>query len=469
MSDIVLCTINAKWIHPSLGLRLLKANLGAYEARTEIIEFALRQPLAEKTETLLRARPRILGVSVSIWNHRATAELLDALEARWGADAPRPRIVLGGPEASHLPEGAALFRHADWVIRGEGEAAFRRLVEDILTENEERRRDPPEFINAEPVPLPSIDPAYRLYTEEDLRRKLVYVEASRGCPFGCDFCLSSLDRQVREFPLDEFLAGMETLLRRGAWTIKFLDRTFNLNSGRACRIMEFFLNKIETNASPFCVHFEMIPSRFPPELRALVSRFPPGSLRLELGIQTLNPAVAALIGRPGDPGQELEVLNFLREAANAIVHADLIAGLPGEDSASFANGFDRLWQAASGAGTSLEIQLGILKRLPGTPLARHDQAYGMRYDPAPPYEVQETAALPAPELARIKNAARFWELIMNRGNFSAITAALFPVGQPVFRRFMALADSLLARFGRNWGIDRKDLQAALLVFQEAAD
>jgi hypothetical protein len=487
---ILLATINAKWIHPSLALRLLKANLGNLEATCEILEFALRQPPAEKAGPIAAARPRILGLSVSIWNHRATVELLRALRGgqapvpagttrrhaagRENLPAHRPVIVLGGPEVSHLDEDAEIFRYADFVIRGEGETAFRELCAAIL----EGRPSPGKFIQAPPVNLAVIDSGCRLYRDEDLARKLVYVEASRGCPFGCEFCLSSLDRTVREFPLEKFLADMESLVRRGARTFKFLDRSFNLNTERARRIMEFFLDKAAHRRAdtetgrPFCVHFEMVPGRFPAKLRSLLKRFPPETLRLEIGIQTFHQKTAALIGRASDPERELETLRFLREETGAIIHADLIAGLPGEGMASFGEGFDRLWQVLSagepaglpadaGRPGRAEIQLGILKRLPGAPIARHDGPCGMRYDPAPPYEVRKTAALSAGELDRIKNFARFWELIVNRGAFPDLAPALFPPGVPVWDRFMALSDRLLARFGRNWGIDRQELRTAL--------
>ncbi|MDR3122667.1 MAG: B12-binding domain-containing radical SAM protein [Treponema sp.] len=453
MPDIVLATINAKWIHPSLALRLLKANLLGMESRCEILEFALRQPLAEKTGPILNARPKIVGLSVSIWNHAATIELLRALDRLWDL---RPVIVLGGPEASFLGEDAELFRHADYVIRGEGEIAFRDLCKRLLTTDETPLPKPgPVFIDAAPVETSVIARGYRLYTAEDLGRKLSYVEASRGCPFGCEFCLSGAapDRRVREFPLDQFLEDMDALIARGARSFKFLDRTFNLDIGRAIRILEFFLERLRPG---LCAHFEMVPSRFPPELRDTLRRFPPGSLRLELGIQTLNPGVAALIGRPSDPEREMEILGFLRRETNAMIHADLIAGLPGEDLRSFARGFDRLWQVRPG-----EIQVGILKLLPGTALGRHAGPFGMRFNPNPPYEVLETAALPMADLDRLKNFARFWELIVNRGAFNALVDRLFPPEAPVFAPFMELSGRLLARFGRNWGLDRRDLREAL--------
>ncbi|MDR2135705.1 MAG: hypothetical protein LBO76_03725 [Treponema sp.] len=212
----------------------------------------------------------------------------------------------------------------------------------------------------------------------------------------------------------------------------------------------------------------------------MLRRFPPGSLRLEIGIQTLNPRVAARINRPGggNPGNgeaALELLRFLRRETAATVHADLIAALPGESLESFAECFDKLWLALSGPaetgvpgtgaappaqGGRAEIQLGILKLLPGTPLARCGGDWGIRCAPGPPYEALSTAALPRPDLDRVKNFARFWEILVNRRPFPELSVA--PAGQPVFWRFMDLSGRLLARFGRNWGIDRRELREAVL-------
>jgi len=465
---ILLAVINAKWIHPSLALRLLKANLGPLEQDCAIIEFALRQPLREKTDPILTARPRILGLSVSIWNHAATLELLKELHQTWETEQ-RPLVVLGGPEASYLSPEAEIFRYADYCVAGEGEIAFRKLCETIFNDAnshiEKNRKT--IFINREfqNVDITAIKSAYYLYSDEDVRKKLIYVEASRGCPFGCEFCLSAQSSKVREFPLEPFLAEMDDLIQRGVKTFKFLDRTFNLNIERARQIMEFFLSKIEKRAQPFVVHFEMVPSRFPRELIETIARFPPGTLRLEIGIQTLNPDVAARIGRPSKPEQELAALSLLREKTHAIIHADLIAGLPGEDMASFGKGFDLLWAALSPPFTdgesSTEIQLGILKLLPGTAIARHNAAFGMCYNLSPPYEVMETAAMPAGDINHLKNFARFWELIVNRG---LIDIRQYCGNSPVFDRFMTLSDSLFARFGRNWGIDKEDLREAVTAF-----
>jgi len=466
LKDIVLTTINAKWTHPSLALRLLKANLGSLEPQCEIIEFALRQPLREKTEPLLAMRLRILGISVSIWNHLATIELLEALEKEW-ARGERPVIVLGGPEISFLPDDADIFKYADHIIRGEGETAFSALCESILNSTPIK-----ELTFKAPENLAEIKTAYHLYTDEDIAQKLIYVESSRGCPFECEFCLSAVKSKgqssaVREFPLEPFLADMDTLVNRGVKTFKFLDRTFNANINRAVKICEFFLQKLEEREreghAPFVVHFEMVPSLFTQTLCETLALFPPDSLRLEIGIQTLNPEVSLRIHRPGwqnqsiDPEKELETLRFLRKKTNAIIHADLIAGLPGEDLESFGKGFDRLWQAVSedaqrqGAKSpKVEIQLGILKQLPGAPISRHNETFGMRYNSKPPYEIEETSSISAADLQRLKNFAAFWERLVNRG-------LLFIEGEFVFERFMALSDSLLSHFGKNWGIDKTEL------------
>jgi len=449
MASIILTTINAKWIHPSLALRLLKANLGSLEDSCEIIEFALRQPLGEKIEPFLAVKPRILGISVSIWNHLAVIELLEELEKVWSSG--KPVIILGGPEVSHLPPDAKIFQYAAYVIRGEGEVVFRELCEDILAGEHKYNK----FIVAEDVDVNNIKTAYHLYTDEDLKKKLIYVEASRGCLFNCEFCLSAVKTEkskVREFPLEPFFAEMDTLIQRGAKTFKFLDRSININIPRIIQVCEFFLERIRVKSSPeIVVHFEMVPSIFLPELIEILSRFPPGTLRLEIGIQTLNAEVAARISRPSNPEKELESLHSLREKTNAIIHADLIAGLPGEDLDSFGRGFDRLWQVLQKRCQSpFEIQLGILKLLPGAPISRFNETFGMQYNPLPPYEIKESTSISAVDLQRIKNFARFWELIINRG-------LTYMDDGPVFEKFIVFSDELFEHFGRNWGIDKAEL------------
>ncbi len=238
-----------------------------------------------------------------------------------------------------------------------------------------------------------------------------------------------------------------------------VDRTFNLNIASAAAILRFFLDNWRQG---LFLHFEMIPDRLPDPLRELIARFPPGALQLEVGIQTFNPQVAARISRRQDNARAEENLRFLRQHTGAHIHADLIAGLPGEDLQSFAAGFDRLV-----ALDVQEIQLGILKRLRGAPIARHDQPWGMVYNPHPPYEILQTAAIDFATMQRLRRFARYWDLIVNSGNFPATSALLKTAPSPFFA-FLDLADWLYARTGQAHGIARSRLGELLATYLASA-
>ena len=170
------------------------------------------------------------------------------------------------------------------------------------------------------------------YTEEDISRRLIYVEASRGCPFKCEFCLSALDKTAWPFPLAAFLNEMQQLYERGVRHFKFVDRTFNLNAKTGARILDFFLERLDEK---LFLHFELIPDHLPDTLKERITRFPPGALQFEIGVQTFNPIVQAMIGRQQDNARTETNLRWLRQYTQAHLHADLIVGLPGEDLASF--------------------------------------------------------------------------------------------------------------------------------------
>jgi radical SAM superfamily enzyme YgiQ (UPF0313 family) len=268
--------------------------------------------------------------------------------------------------------------------------------------------------------------------------RVIYVEASRGCPFTCEFCLSSLDVPVRQFALPLLLGEMERLLARGVRQFKFVDRTFNLNIAASKAILQFFLERWRPG---LFVHFEMIPDRLPEALREVIAKFPPGALQFEVGVQTFNEAVSKNISRRQDYARLEENFHFLRGQTGVHVHADLIAGLPGETLESFAAGFDRL--VALGPQ---EIQVGILKRLRGTPIVRHDQPWQMVYSPHPPYEILRNSLLDFPALQRLRRFARHWDLVGNSGNFIETTPLLWSGGASPFAAFMKM-ERLAARAG----------------------
>jgi radical SAM superfamily enzyme YgiQ (UPF0313 family) len=409
MPDIVLTTLNARYHHAAFGLRYLHANLDELKPRARILEFTIQQGPLEIVEALLAERPRIIGLGVYIWNVTELERVVTTLRRL----RPDLILILGGPELTDPLDLPSLCAHADVVITGEADRAFVDCCREYLSTEPPPREATPRVITA-PVPdLASLRLPYDEYTDVDLADRVIYVEASRGCPFTCEFCLSALEIPVRQFPLEPFLAALQRLLDRGCRRFKFVDRTFNLQPRASQTILQFFLERL---APGLFLHFELIPDRLPEGLRALITQFPPGVLQFEVGIQTWNDDVSALISRRQDNAVAEANLRWLREATGVHLHTDLIVGLPGEDVVSFAAGFDRLVALAP-----QEIQVGILKRLRGTPIIRHDETGRMRYSPHPPYEILTTRWIDFPTMQRLRRFAKTWDLIGNSGNFVETT------------------------------------------------
>ena len=441
MSDIVLTTLNARYHHASFGLRYLLANLGDLRDRAALREFTINQSTTEILERIVAEEPQIVGIGVYIWNAEQSLRLVADLKRV----RPETVVVLGGPEVSYETERQEICRLADYVIAGEADIAFRELCENVLASGgckptgnvdcaiEDTPRltpwgSPKELATIIHAPTPQFSDLalpYDLYNEDDIANRVIYVEASRGCPFTCEFCLSALEIPVRQASLDEFLEAMQSLLDRGVRRFKFVDRTFNLNIRIGRAILEFFLERIDIEDGMF-LHFEMIPDRFPEPLKELVRAFPPGALQFEVGIQTFNEEVSERISRRQDNAQVESNLRFLRDETGVHVHADLIVGLPGESIESFAAGFDRLVSLGP-----QEIQVGMLKRLRGTPIVRHDDEWQMVYSPNPPYEVLQTKLIDFKSMTGMRRFARYWDLIANSGNFTRTLPLLWHAVPPL--------------------------------------
>ncbi len=424
MPAVLLSTLNARYYHASLGLRYLLANMGELEPATRIAEFTIQQRPIDIVEAILAEQPRIVGFGVYIWNIEETSKVVAMLKRV----APDITVVLGGPEVSHEWEAQEIVQHADYLITGWGDVSFPKLCYALLHGPRPLRK----LIAGEQPPLAEIRLPYRCYTDHDIAHRLLYVEASRGCPFKCEFCLSSLDKTAWPFDIDAFLNEMDALYRRGARHFKFVDRTFNLNIKTSLRILEFFLERM---SEELFLHFEVIPDHLPDKLKEAILRFPPGSLQFEVGVQTFNPEVQALISRKQDNAKTEENLRWLRQHSQAHLHVDLIIGLPGEDMASFAAGFNRLV-----ALDPHEIQVGILKRLRGTPIIRHTQDFGMRYNPHPPYNILATDRIDFATMQRLSRFARYWDLVPNSGRFAHAMPLL--LADDAFARFLQFSDWL---------------------------
>lgn len=447
-SRIVLATINARYYHSAFGLRCLLANMDELQAESGILEFEGRVEVSEAADAILERSPGIIGLGIYIWNAVKMAELIRRLRE---AD-PNIIIVAGGPEVSYSPEPHPVAGLADYTICGEADLAFAKLCRELLAGTAPTNK----IIKPAPPDLNSINPPYRHYSEEDIAHRIIYVEASRGCPFRCEYCISALDNEVRHFPVDAWFAEMRKLLDRGARKFNFVDRTFNIQPSFYLPILDFFRKNYCEGLE---LHLELAPMLFPDVLKESLKRFPPGTLRLEVGVQTLNEEVNSRIARRQNAAKTLEVLNFIVNETSAHLHIDLIAGLPGESLESIASSFDRL--VSTGAD---ELQFGILKRLPGAPIGRHDREWGMRYEADPPYAIQENRLIDKSTIQRLKRFARYWEIVVNRDRFPRVTQRYIRGASSPFSEFMRLSDWLYVEFERTNRIDLDDLARALFNY-----
>ncbi len=483
-ASIVLATINARYIHASLGLRCLLANMDRHgraglAAQTVLREFTLAQSPLQIAEQLLALKPQVVGLGIYIWNAVPSLHLVRLLKAL----APQVKVVIGGPEVSHEVEQQEICRVADHVITGWGDVSFARLCRALLD------GPPPlmKVIAGEQPALSELQLPYEHYSDTDLAQRHVYVEASRGCPYQCEFCLSALDKTAWPFEVDRLLAALTTLYDRGARQFRFVDRTFNLRIDLAVRILGFFLERLRDDQgrirdrSGLFVHFELIPDRLPEPLKALIAQFPEGSLQFEVGVQSLDPQVQQRISRRQDNTRTLDNLRWLLLHSHAHLHADLIFGLPGETLESFAAGFDRL----QAVGVH-EIQLGLLKRLRGAPIDRHTRAHAMVYDSQPPYALLCNDCVDFATVQRFARLARYWDLIGNGGRF-AQSLRLLLEGPSAFAAFAQWSDWLWQRTGKTHefgqealvdllhdylvhrrGLDLQQVRAALLADYQAS-
>ncbi len=445
MNNIVLTTFNSRYSHSSIALRYLYANLHALQDQAKIIEFVINENVQSCAEKILKYKPKIIGIATYIWNAQDVAQLLHVIKKV----SPETIIVLGGPEASHLPHRVN-FDEANYIVQGEGEVVFYELCRDIFAGNSPQNR----IISAKMVDVRNIKLPYMYYNDNDIANRHIYIETSRGCPFLCEFCLSSIDEKMRNFDLELLLEVLEALWQRGVRDFKFIDRTFNTNMRYANAILDFFLSK----ESPYFTHFEVIPDHFPEALKQKLKLFPANSLQLEIGIQTLDIEIAKNINRPLKLKKIKENIHFLETQTKAHMHLDLIVGLPGESLEGLGRNLDELCCVSHS-----EIQIGILKKLSGTTLNRHDKEFAMVYSDIPPYDLLKNDLVSFSQMQEMKRFARFWDLLYNSGNFKA-TLPLLWQDKKVFDNFSALSLWIYKQTASTWKISLDRLAQLLYEY-----
>lgn len=443
-NNIVLTTFNAKYIHTSIGLRYLLANLKDLKETSCILEFGINDNISQTAEKILNKSPRIVGIGVYIWNALQVSELISVIKKV----SPKTKVILGGPEVSHLPLRID-FSQADYIIQGEGEVTFYKLCKALINNSPISEE---KVIKSETPEIEEIELPYRYYTDKDIKDRIIYVEASRGCPFRCEFCLSSIDKKVRYFDLGKLLQEIELLWQKGARSFKFIDRTFNLRSESTNQILDYFLKK----EPEYFIHFEVVPDQLEESTKERLKQFPEAAIQLEVGIQTLNSKTAENISRKLNFGKIKENLVFFQMSTKVYLHVDLIIGLPGESIESFAENLNQLTKL-----TNSEIQLGILKKLSGTAISRHDERFGMVYSDTPPYEILQNDLISFQMMQKMKRFARFWDLVYNSGNFQN-TIRLILDGDDVFNSFFSFSEWIYSQTESTWQISQ--LRMAELIF-----
>lgn len=433
---ILLIAINAKYIHSNLAVYCLKACAGELEAQVEIAEYTINHRKEDILADIYRRKPDVAAFSCYIWNREYTVSLIRDFHQI----APEVPLWVGGPEVSYdAREFLEEFPQAAGVLAGEGEKSFAALVkayarggraEDIpglVWRGEDGRIH--ENLPAERIDMDEIPFVYK--NMEGFAHRIIYYESSRGCPFSCSYCLSSIDRQVRFRSLDLVLPELQFFLDQKGPQVKFVDRTFNCSHSRAQAIWRYIAEH-DNGITNF--HFEIGADLLNEEELRLLSSLRPGLVQLEIGVQSVNGTTIREIDRVTDLERLRRTVAAVRAGKNIHQHLDLIAGLPYEDYESFVNSFNAVY-----AMRPQQLQLGFLKVLKGSKMRAKAAEYEILYRQEPPYEVLSSRWISYGELLRLKGVEEMVEVYYNSSQFAHTLEALEGLFPHPYAMFEALA------------------------------
>lgn len=453
--NIFLAAINAKYIHSNLAVYSLRAYARKYTEETEIAEYTINQPIDEILMDIYTHRPDILCFSCYLWNISYVEQLIREIPKV----LPDTKIWLGGPEVSYnAREMLDEYPGLTGIICGEGEETFLELMDyyhsGIETETEEKNKS--RCIQSTDTGLSGIRgivyrtgdgnitetpsrPVLDLSTVpfvyghiEDFRNRIIYYESSRGCPFSCSYCLSSIDKCLRFRDPELVKKELQFFIDHEVPQVKFVDRTFNCRHDHAMTVWRY-IKEHDRGITNF--HFEIAADLLNEEQLSLIRSMRPGLIQLEIGIQSANEETIREIRRKMDLDMVEHTVDKVRENRNVHQHLDLIAGLPYEDYDSFAKSFDRVY-----AMRPDQLQLGFLKVLKGSLMHEKTQEYGLVYQDRPPYEVLSTKWLPYADVIRLKKIEEMVEVYYNSGQFRNTMEHIEKEFPGAFAMFGALAD-----------------------------
>lgn len=413
--NIVLTTLNSKFIHSALSIRYLKS-YSQDIAPIELMEFTVNQNLDYIVGEIYKKDPDIIGFSTYIWNREETFQICEVLKII----KPKLKIILGGPEVSFDGEGILKkYWFIDFIIYGEGEITFKELLKILLNGKDDYRgvdgiiyrqedqviKNPPRALVEK---LDSIPSPYR-DIEDSFKHKIVYFESSRGCPFNCQFCLSSTIKGVRYFGLERVKEDLDRLIEAQVKQVKFVDRTFNANKKYAMEIMDFIMEKDPKDIN---FHFEVTAHLLDRDMLDFIKKAKEGLFQFEIGVQSTNSKTIAAVGRTTDFDKLKKVCKEIKSNNNIHQHLDLIAGLPYEDYESFKKSFNSVYEIRPE-----KIQLGFLKLLKGSGLRKNKDKYNFKFLDKPPYEVLETEYISYGDMLKLKGIEDLVEKYYNEGYF----------------------------------------------------
>ncbi len=430
--NILLVAINSKYIHSNPAVFSLKACTGAYQPYVSIAEFTINQPAAFLIREIYQRQPAVIAFSCYIWNRTMIGQIIPDLQKI----LPGTDIWAGGPEVSYCAMETVQQWHLRGVLAGPGEGTFCRLVSAYVDGTASQL---PAVMDGSHIPKPAFNEIPFWYPDllkpdspSDFEHRILYYESSRGCPFSCSYCLSSIDKAVEFRDTARVCQELDFFLQHKVRQVKFIDRTFNCKKGHALPILQYIASH-DNGVTNF--HFEMAADLLDEDYFAVFKKLRPGAVQLEIGIQSTCPETIDEIDRQMDIDKTMAVIRRLAALQNIHVHVDLIAGLPFENLPTFQRSFEDVY-----ALRPHQLQLGFLKVLKGSPMETRAPLYRLVYSSLPPYEVLATKWLSYDDVCRLKQIEEMVEVYYNSGQFVHTLSYLCHYFDSPYAMYESLAD-----------------------------